>query len=258
MRSFSVVALASTLALLKPCLVDADTLSPLPSRAVPIDLKYQPVMDFDKDSCYNTAAVDVNGDVNNGLNPSTSGTKDCRNVLRLMRNNVYSRHMCNRGWCAIIYAYYFEMDSVDLVVGNAGHRHDWEHVVVWVKNNVVRSVATSAHGNFDIHPGTKVRFQDTHPKIVYHMDWKRTRTMRLAEAKDDKIENEFGVWFLGALVDWSGFPSYYLRDQLLNHDFGSAHMQFSDAEIGGKLAKSMPQDARNEGFDCAYNDGSHW
>ncbi|KAF2683596.1 putative secreted protein [Lentithecium fluviatile CBS 122367] len=236
--------------------VKANLLNPLPPKAAAIDLKFQPVMDFDTDSCYNVAAIDADGNTNAGLDPSKYSTDDCRAEGQLWHSNAYSRHMCNRGWCAIIYAYYFEMDSVDVVVDNAGHTHDWEHVVVWVKDDAVQYVATSAHGDFDIHDASDVRFQDTHAKIVYHMDWKRTRNMRLAKSKDDDIENHTGEWFTAHLVGWTGFPSDDLREKLVNADFGSAHMQFRDSEAGGKIAESMPQAARDDEFDCAYDDGS--
>jgi hypothetical protein len=239
-----------------PTLVSANILNPLPIRAATLDRSFQPVMDFDKDSCYNTAAVDANGKTNQGLDPADASTTQCRSETQLYHSNAYSRHMCNRGWCAIIYAYYFEMDSVDLIFTNKGHRHDWEHVVVWLKSNSVTHVATSAHGEFNIHEVSDVRFQGLQPKIVYHMDWKRTRNMRLAEKSDDTIENALGKWFSSPLVDWSGYPSSNVRDQLINHDFGDARMQFSDGDIGGILAKSMPDEASSDGFDCAFDDGS--
>ncbi len=248
--------LATAVILLTPSLVSANLLKPLPPRAALIDLWFQPVLDFDKDACYHVAAVDANGNTNEGLDPSKSSITDCRAEAHLYHSNAYSRHMCNHGWCAVVYAYYFEMDSIDTGFGNKGHRHDWEHVVVWVKDKAVKYVATSAHGLFDTHSHHDVHFQGNHPKIVVHKDWKLSRNMRLAKEKDDDIENHFGEWFQAHLVDWSGFPSYYARDQLVNKNYGSAHMQFKDDQIGGLIAKSIPSWARDEGFDSKYDDGS--
>ncbi|ORX97440.1 secreted protein [Clohesyomyces aquaticus] len=257
MQLFPFSALASFLILQIPYLASAILLDPLPIHADPIDIKFQPVMDFDKDSCYNIAAVDASGTIDVGLDPSVATIKGCRDLKRLAHSNAYSRHKCNRGWCAIIYAYYFEMDSVDLVFTNAGHRYDWEHVVVWVKDNTAKYVATSAHGDFPTYTTDQVRFfQDTHAKIVYHKDGVQTRSMRLAKQKDEKIENHLGTWFLSPLVGWNGFPSDSVRNALVSHDFGHAHMQFEDSSIGGMLAKSMPKEAANDEFDCAYDDGS--
>jgi hypothetical protein len=59
------------------------------------------------------------------------------------------------------------------------------------------------------------------------------------------------------LVDWSGFPSKDVRHTLVTKDWGGAHMEFTDDAIGPLLSKSMPQAAKNTGFDCFHDDGLH-
>ena len=54
----------------------------------------------------------------------------CRDSWDLDNTNAYSRVKCNNGWCAYMYALYFEKDQAALGPGSAGHRNDWEHVVV--------------------------------------------------------------------------------------------------------------------------------
>lgn len=215
-------------------------------------------MDFESNCCYNVAAVDANGNINTGLDPVKAHLEDCRGDGQLFHSNSYSRHMCNRGWCAIMYGYYFEMDSVTIIPGvlNEGHRNDWEHVAVWVKDGAVKYVSTSAHGDFNVSPVSDVRFKGTRPKIVYHKDWKLTRNMRLAKAADDNVENSTGDWFDSHLVGWDGFPSTSIRDKMVTYNFGSAHMQFVNDEFPHFLSKSMPQEAADAGFDCGYDDGS--
>lgn len=123
-------------------------------------------MDFDTDSCYNSVAVGPDLFLNEGLD-SCGGCPECgcRDRVNLDRsNNVYSRARCNGEWCAYMYAYYFEKDYA--AGCGSGHRHDWEHVVVWVKNDKAEWVAASRHGKFEVKSRGDVRWDGTHPKIV--------------------------------------------------------------------------------------------
>jgi hypothetical protein len=43
--------------------------------------------------------------------------------------------------------YYFEKDvAVEHVPDSGGHRHDWEHIAVWVKDDQAKWVSASQHG----------------------------------------------------------------------------------------------------------------
>jgi hypothetical protein len=89
--------------------------------------------------------------MNAGLKEDMTGiTEDCRRLNRLWNANVYSRRRCNNGICAIMYEYYFEKDVVaSHVPADAGHRHDWENVVVFYDDSgTVRKVAPSCHGGY--------------------------------------------------------------------------------------------------------------
>lgn len=80
-----------------------DSLTPLSESASELELKWQPVMDFDSDSCYNTAAISPDGTLNPGLDHVCTGvTENCDQVNRLWNSNVYSRARCNNGICAIM------------------------------------------------------------------------------------------------------------------------------------------------------------
>ena len=79
----------------------------LPAASDPMESKFQPAMDFDKDGCYYTSAMDPNGNMNPGLGaangvPPNCLRAGCRDNNRLENNNVYSRKRCNNGWCAIM------------------------------------------------------------------------------------------------------------------------------------------------------------
>ncbi|KAM0248361.1 hypothetical protein ACHAP5_003535 [Fusarium lateritium] len=79
-----------------------NVLTKLPRNTDGNSARYQPALDFDKDSCYNTAAVDPSGNVNPGLPNKGSPSAGCYDRQRLDNANVYSRSRCNNGWCAYI------------------------------------------------------------------------------------------------------------------------------------------------------------
>lgn len=226
----------------------------LPQLATANDLRWQPSVDFDSDGCYNVPAIDVNGNIVQGLENSWVGlSEDCRDLSDLENNNVYSRQRCNNGWCAYIYGYYFEKDVAVPNFFDPGHRHDWEHIVVWVQDGVgAQYVAASQHGEYEIRAASEVRWDGEHPKLVYHKDGVSTHCWRFANADDDNIENHLGVWFRGDLVGYNGFPGS-TRDSLFAHDFGSASIAFKDGSFQGNLDNSRPEGIT---FDTGLDVGS--
>ena len=172
-------------------------------------------------------------------------TEDCRDESDLDNNNVYVRTRCNNGWCAYMYDYYFEKDvGLENIFDVAGHRHDWEHVVVFVEGDELRLVSVSAHGEYEKKAATDDTLYidgDTHAKVVYHKDGAGTHAFRFASKNDDNIENHKGEWFRGPLVGWkSGFPGD-TRNILSAHDFGSANLGIKDDSFSNQLKR-----ARNE------------
>ncbi|KAF1829724.1 hypothetical protein BDW02DRAFT_485857, partial [Decorospora gaudefroyi] len=89
-------------------------------------LKWQPVLDWDTNTCYQTSAIDSSGHTNPGLAPDWD-LSECRSRARLENCNTYARQRCNHGWCVYMYGYYSEMDWSPF----SEHRHDWEHAMVW-------------------------------------------------------------------------------------------------------------------------------
>ncbi|KAI0013875.1 secreted protein [Xylariaceae sp. FL0662B] len=226
----------------------------LPERATAGDKKWQPAMDFDTDGCYNTPAIDAQGNINPGLEHKDTGlASDCRDASDLENNNVYSRARCNNGWCAHFFDYYFEKDvAIADFPFDPGHRNDWEHIVVFVHNDEAKVVAVSQHGDYETKNASEVRWDGTHPKTVYHKDGVSTHNFRFANSDDDNIENHSGAWFYGDLVSYRGFPSAAIRDKLLSHDFGSASIGFKDSSFKSHLDK-----ARGDyvvGFDSGKDD----
>jgi hypothetical protein len=218
----------------------ADPPPALPAGADELEQTFQPAYDYDTDGCYPTAAIGPDGTINGGLEPSGALNGECRDSWDLDSTNGYSRAACNNGWCAIMYGLYFEKDQAVEGSGLGGHRHDWEHVVVWVENDQARYVATSAHGDFNVYAGDEIQWDGTHPKIVYHKDGISTHAFRPAGTGDEPPENHYGTWQYPALVGWNGYPDG-LRDILSTADFGSATFGLSDGNFSSHLAGAMPE-----------------
>lgn len=186
------------------------------------------------DSCYNVPAIGSDGSLNTGMDPceitaiQPDLSKGCREPGDLDNNNVYSRTRCNNGWCAYMYGYYMQLDGK----GHCdGHRHDWEHVVVWTEGETIRYVAAGAHAGYDVRAIDDVMQDNGHPKIVYHKDGTSTHAFRFAKDGDDPPENAKGSWFYGTVVSYFGFPNAELRDSMLTHDWEKGHIDFTDEKF---------------------------
>ncbi|RGP65182.1 mosquitocidal toxin [Fusarium longipes] len=238
-----------------------EILDPLPQNASSLELEFQPLLDFDMDGCYNTAAMDPKGRTNSGLGPTASPQGRCRDRIQLENANVYSRSRCNNGYCAIMYEYYFEKDQSVGFSFLAGHRHDWENVVVFVKDGEIIRVVPACHGKYgpykEAPAGTwpepikyknAIPLKDNHPMIVYHRHGGGTHCLRLAHHKDVKDpENPFKAFHRAPLVGWKYWSSMEFRDKMLDawegHVGPNLDDEFSrtlEAATGGALPDFDP------------------
>ena len=214
----------------------------LSKRATYGDHKWQPATDYDTDGCYPTAAVGKDGEAAGGLKTTGALDGNCRDESDLENTNSYCRTKCVGGWCAHFYAYYFEKDqTTSLGCSICGHRHDMEHVIVWVENDVARFVSRSAHGKYYARAIDDVRMEDTHPKIVYHKEGAGTHVFRFANKDDEPPENHKGEWQYPTLRSWKLLPSK-VRDKLNNHDFGSAKLDIKDDRFIDTLRRARPDE----------------
>ncbi|EHK19815.1 uncharacterized protein TRIVIDRAFT_46830 [Trichoderma virens Gv29-8] len=195
---------------------------PLGENATPGALKYQPVIDFDKSACYNTAAITRDGHCNDGLE---IGQGDCRQLDRLYNSNTYVREKCtNDGWCFYLYGYYFEKDEGGALAH--GHKHDWEHLAVWTLNNEAKYLGWSAHGNYKVNKPNSVEWQGNNPKFVVERDMATTHAFRRAEGNEPP-ENASGKWYCSPLVSLERMDGA-LKEKMLTHDWGNAHPDLTD------------------------------
>ncbi|MFZ4893713.1 NPP1 family protein [Plantibacter sp. Mn2098] len=235
---------ALALVMTAPLAAQAEVLTLLPQNASGLEQTYSPAYDYDNDGCYATAAIGADGRLNSGLKLGGAVNGNCHDPHQLQNANTYSRSKCNNGWCAIMYASYFEKDQStngvgEIAGGTNGHRHDWEHVVVWVQNNQVQYVSRSVHSGWQKDPASSVRFDGTHAKVVYHKEGGFTHYFRLANNNDEPAENYTGNWFFPRLVGWDGYPPGF-RDSLMNANFGSATIKINDQNFNNSLNNAKP------------------
>ncbi|GAA3752414.1 NPP1 family protein [Streptomyces tremellae] len=223
-----------------PGQASADVLPSLPQNADGLEQTFSPAYDYDGDGCYATAAISPDGTLNPGLKLGGDVNGHCHDPAQLDNANTYSREKCNNDWCAVVYASYFEKDQATLGPLAIGHTHDWEHVVVWTNDNQVKYVSVSQHAGYQVAPASDIRFDGTHPKVVYHKDGASTHDFRFANGNDEPAENATGNWFYPRLVGWNGYPAG-LRDKLMNADFGEATIKINDARFHDALNNSKPQ-----------------
>jgi hypothetical protein len=223
MYAFSIRNLGFLATLLSTCA--AEILFPLAENATPGALKYQPVIDFDQSACYQTAAVTRGGHCNDGLD---LGTGNCHQVDRLYKSNTYVKEKCtNDGWCAYLYGYYFEKDEGGSFA--SGHKHDWEHLMVWTLNGEVKWLAWSAHGNYYVNKPNAIEWEGNHPKFVVHRDRGTTHAFRRSD-QNEAPENETGKWFRASLVSVEKMDGA-LKDAMLGHNWDHAHPDLLDGRF---------------------------
>jgi Necrosis inducing protein (NPP1) len=122
--------------------------------------------------------------------------------------------------------------STPLARRTARHRHDFEHVISWINqaSNQVEYVTTTQHSSQVTYTRSQVRFDGSHPKVVYHKDGASTHFFRLANSNDEPPENHYHNWRYPPIVDWNGWPGTGLRTILMNADFGSATIKITDKD----------------------------
>lgn len=149
-----------------------------------------------------------------------------------------------------------------------GHTHEWENVVVFVKDDKAAMVAGSCHGEYEKDNAwtTEPRMEgkqkmpmlaiirappssltpaaiDTHAKVVYHKDGGLTHCFRMGNKGDDDIENEEGVWYRSPLVGWMGWPgkeeNYPLYYSMIDNWSGGIGPKIDDEKFGENLAKAQ-------------------
>ncbi|OWZ00059.1 Necrosis inducing protein NPP1 [Phytophthora megakarya] len=92
-----------------------------------VALKFKPQLHISS-GCHPYPAVDAEGNTNAGLGITKVFTA-CKGSP--LGSQVYGRMIEYEGIVGIMYAWYFPRDFMISPVW-IGHRHDWEHIIVWI------------------------------------------------------------------------------------------------------------------------------
>ncbi|RLN50722.1 hypothetical protein BBP00_00010004 [Phytophthora kernoviae] len=147
-------------------------------------------------------AVNSLGQTGGGLKPTGNPRGKCRGNGAGAQVYGHSRWHYDR-W-AIMYSWYFPKDSPS---PGLGHRHDWEHAIVWIDNPEVENpkiigAATSSHNGYEKYSSVPASCLE-------------------GDALKDQMTDE-------------------ARQALNTVSFGKANCPFNDGNFGGKLDKAWP------------------
>lgn len=193
-------------------------------------LKFKPQISIN-DACHPYPAVNANGDTSGGLKETGSSDGGCKGSG--LGSQVYGRSTWYNNVWAIMYSWYFPKDCP---VSGMGHRHDWEHVIVWIdnpalENAVILAVTPSAHSGYSTFappdPATvdgtsaKVEYTASYVVINHHLE----STTNAGEFQD--------------LIMWDDMPEA-ARNALNSVDFGAANVPMKDGNFLAKLESAYP------------------
>lgn len=231
--AFAVCAVAATVlggttspALAAGAQIPHDQVVGFPTRAEPWLYVYQPKLKV-IDGCVPFPAVDSFGRWSGGVKSTGLENGGCSKNL----GQVYVRYTAVPGGrgCAVMYSWYFPKDGNS----NAGHRHDWEEIVVWLTSCSAKAdpiaVAYSGHGDYILEyqasGGIDLHTADgkIQPKVVYKSDG---RNFALETVRDEGGEQP--------LIQW-GYLTPAARDTLSTANFGKASPKFIDKNFLPKV-----------------------
>jgi hypothetical protein len=191
-------------------------------------VKFKPQIHI-SNGCHPYPAVNEAGNTSGGLKPTGSASAGCKGSG--YGSQVYGRVTTYEGVYAIMYSWYFPKDSP---VTGLGHRHDWEHVVVWVDDIALDSssivaVSPSAHRGYNIYyPPESDTIDGYSAKVDYSSSW--VVVNHALDSTSDAGETQ-------DLIMWDQL-SDAARTALENTDFGDANVPMKDGNFVTKLGNA--------------------
>jgi hypothetical protein len=161
--------------------------------------------------------------ISGGLKPTGSASGDCASSS----GQVYARATTHNDRYAIMYSWYMPKTEASTLIG---HRHDWQHAVVWFSNGGtsgpnVLGMAVSQNGAYETTTAPSVA--DSHPLIAYKSSWPNVHELLL--------DTEVGA--TQPLVAWESL-SDAARNALNTADFGDATVPFKDENFTTNIEKA--------------------
>ncbi|KAG7397932.1 hypothetical protein PHYBOEH_011931 [Phytophthora boehmeriae] len=192
-------------------------------------VKFKPQIHI-TNGCHPYPAVNAGGDTSGGLKPTGAPSGSCKGSG--YGSQVYGRSTWYSGKWAIMYSWYFPKDSPST---GLGHRHDWEHVVVWinnpdVENPTILGVSPSAHSGYSKYvPPSSDTVDGTSAKVNYESHWPINHALDSTSKSGDFQD----------LIMWDQMTDA-ARTALQNTDFGSANVPMKDGNFLTKLGNAWP------------------
>uniref|UniRef100_K3X206 Uncharacterized protein n=1 Tax=Globisporangium ultimum (strain ATCC 200006 / CBS 805.95 / DAOM BR144) TaxID=431595 RepID=K3X206_GLOUD len=201
---------------------------PTPSSAYEkLAVKFKPQIHI-SNGCHPYPAVDAAGNTSGGLKPSGSQSAGCKGSG--WGTQVYGRGAAYNGVYGLMYSWYFPKDSP---ITGLGHRHDWEHVVVWIDNPKaanpkILAISPSAHSGYQKYAPPKAGTVDgTSAKVDYTSKIVINHALDSTTAAGEKQP----------LIMWEQMTQA-ARTALENTGFGDANVPMKDGNFMDKLAKA--------------------
>ncbi|KAF1324111.1 Npp1-like protein, partial [Globisporangium splendens] len=192
-----------------------------------VALKFKPQIHI-SNGCHPYPAVDAAGNTSGGLKPNGSQSAGCKGSGK--GTQVYGRGAAYKDVYALMYSWYFPKDSP---ITGMGHRHDWEHVVVWIDNvnaanPKILAVSPSAHSGYQKYAPPKANTVDgTSVKVDYTSKVVINHALDSTTAAGEKQP----------LIMWDQMTQA-ARTALENTNFGDANVPMKDGNFMDKLAKA--------------------
>uniref|UniRef100_K3X212 Uncharacterized protein n=1 Tax=Globisporangium ultimum (strain ATCC 200006 / CBS 805.95 / DAOM BR144) TaxID=431595 RepID=K3X212_GLOUD len=197
------------------------------TTAQKLGIKFKPQLHI-SNGCHPYPAVDAAGNTSGGLKPTGSSDAGCKGSG--YGTQVYGRAAAYNGVYALMYSWYFPKDSPSTLLG---HRHDWEHVVVWIDNPDAASpkilaVSASAHSGYNkYHPPATTTLAGNSAKIDYKSIVVLNHAFDMTTAAGETQP----------LIMWDQM-TVAARTALETTDFGDANVPMKDGNFMTKLANA--------------------
>ncbi|KUF93020.1 NPP1 protein [Phytophthora nicotianae] len=192
-------------------------------------VKFKPQIQI-RTGCVPYPAVNELGETSGGLQTSGSPRGGCRGSGH--GSQVYGRSTWIEGVWAIMYSWYFPKDSPS---SRMGHRHDWEHAIVFIDNPEVAepkilACSVSSHDGYKKYsPCPPWVIDGTSLKVRYKHAWPLNH--------DLDTTGDAGTF--QDLIMWDQM-SNDARRALNSVHFGKANTPFNDGNFRPKLEKAWP------------------
>ncbi|RLN73014.1 hypothetical protein BBO99_00009594, partial [Phytophthora kernoviae] len=192
-------------------------------------VKFKPQLHI-SNGCHAYPAVNGAGETSGGLKTTGAPSGKCKGSG--YGSQVYGRSGWHKDVWAIMYSWYFPKDSPST---GLGHRHDWEHVIIWINNPEVAdpkilAVTPSAHSGYSTYaPPPADSMDGVAAKVNYESFWPVNHALGMTTKGGDFQD----------LIMWDQLTDN-ARRALNEVNWGAANVPMNDGNFGGKLDKAWP------------------